>query len=101
MASSANPDPWSGLPDLTSADACAAIFKVNAELFVAAPVRDQDIIATFESLALGFLPKMDRKTLIEIARILAPCRDTPPAILSFLYCHIPEARSILQQHKAL
>lgn len=84
MTPAANPGLWSDLSDLRGADACAALLKVNAEMFVAAPARDRDSIETFEALALGFLPKADPTTLREIARILAPCRDTPPSVLAYL-----------------
>ncbi|KLK92732.1 hypothetical protein AA309_13820 [Microvirga vignae] len=99
MASSANPDLWSDLSDLSGADACAALLKVNADMFVAAPARDRESIETFEALALGFLPKADRTTLLEIARILAPCPDTPPSVLDYLLQHTPEARSIIPRHQ--
>lgn len=100
MASSANPGLWSDLSDLSGADACAALLKVNADMFVAAPARDRESIETFEALALGFLPKADRTTLLEIARILAPCPDTPPSVLDYLVQHGPEARSIILSHQS-
>ena len=100
MASSANPGLWSDLSDLNGADANAVIFRLNAEMFAAAPVRDRETIAMFEALALGFLPKTDRTTLVEIARVLAPCRDTPHSILDYLHRHVPEARSILLRQTA-
>lgn len=91
MTSSANPDLWSDLSDLSSGDTCAALLKVNAEMFVAAPARDRDRIETFEALALGFLPKADPATLLDIARILAPCPDTPASVRTYLAQRIPEA----------
>jgi uncharacterized protein (DUF2336 family) len=99
MASSANPGLWSDLSDLSGADACAALLKVNADMFVAAPARDRESIETFEALALGFLPKADRTTLLEITRILAPCPDTPPSVLDYLLQHVPEARSTILRHQ--
>lgn len=98
MASSANPGLWSDLSDLNGADACAALLKVNADLFVAAPARDRESIETFEALALGFLPKADHATLRAIARILAPCRDTPRSVLDYLHRHLPDAHEAGAQH---
>ncbi len=100
MASSANPDLWSdlsgfGSPDGTS-DARAALLKVNADMFVAAPARDRESIETFETLVLGFLPKADPATLLDLARILAPCPDTPASVLEYLARHSPAAREIVQ-----
>lgn len=100
MASSANPDLWSdlsgfGSPDGTS-DARAALLKVNADMFVAAPAHDRESIETFETLVLGFLPKTDPATLLDLARILAPCPDTPASVFEYLARHSPAAREILQ-----
>ncbi|HST95766.1 MAG TPA: hypothetical protein VLJ78_13410 [Microvirga sp.] len=100
MASLAKPERWpdlSGLDDAEASggDARAALLKVNAEMFVAAPARDREIIETFEALALGFLPTVDHATLVEIARILAPCADTPAAILDYLSAHSSDARDIV------
>src|SRR3712207_6691043 len=84
-----------GSPDGTS-DARAALLKVNADMFVAAPARDRESIETFETLVLGFLPKTDPATLLDLARILAPCPDTPASVLEYLARHSPAAREILQ-----
>ena len=100
MASSANPGLWSDLSDLSGTDACAALLKVNAEMFAAAPARDRESIETFEALALGFLPKADRATLLDIARILARCPDTPPSVLDYLQRHAPDARGIIPPYQA-
>ncbi|MFL4990598.1 MAG: hypothetical protein ACJ8CF_12610 [Microvirga sp.] len=105
MASSANPDLWSdlsgfGSSDGSNADARAALLKVNAEMFVAAAARDRESIETFEALVLGFLPKTDPATLLDLARILAPCPDTPTSVLDYLAQHSPEAREILHHHAA-
>ncbi|MPR09915.1 hypothetical protein [Microvirga tunisiensis] len=105
MASSANPDLWSdlsgfGSSDGSNADARAALLKVNAEMFVAAAARDRESIETFEALVLGFLPKTDPATLLDLARILAPCPDTPTSVLDCLAQHSPEAREILRHHAA-
>jgi hypothetical protein len=105
MAFPGKPDRWPDLSSIddaeaSSQDARAALLKVNAEMFVAAPARDREIIETFETLALGFLPAVDHAVLIEIARILAPCDDTPAAILDFLSQHSPEARGIVLKSAA-
>lgn len=100
MTPSANPDLWSDLSDLSGADACAALLKVNAEMFVAAPARDRESIETFEALALGFLPKADRETLADIARILIRCPDTPASVLDYLQRYTPELRPGAQPHRA-
>ena len=105
MASSANPDLWSdlsgfGSSDGSNSDARAALLKVNAEMFVAAAARDRESIETFEALVLGFLPKTDPATLLDLALILAPCPDTPTSVLDYLAQHSPEAREILHHHAA-
>jgi hypothetical protein len=105
MASSANPDLWSdlsgfGSSDGSNSDARAALLKVNAEMFVAAAARDRESIDTFETLVLGFLPKTDPATLLDLARILAPCPDTPASVLDYLAQHSPDARDILHHHAA-
>lgn len=105
MASSANPDLWSdlsgfGSSDGSNSDARAALLKVNAEMFVAAAARDRESIDTFETLVLGFLPKTDPATLLDLARILAPCPDTPASVLDYLAQHSPDARDILRHHAA-
>ena len=57
---------WSDLSDLNGADACAALLKVNAEMFVAAPARDRESIETFEALAPdeGHEAKRRRETVL-------------------------------------
>ncbi|MGF9763969.1 hypothetical protein AAII07_53540 [Microvirga sp. 0TCS3.31] len=105
MASSSNPDLWSGLSGFGSSESAtpdmrAALLKVNAEMFVAAPARDRESIETFESLMLGSLPRADAATLLALARILAPCADAPASVLDYLVRHSPEARTIVLQHAA-
>lgn len=105
MASSANPDLWSdisglGSTDANSPDARAALLKVNASMFAAAPARDRESIETFEALMLGFLPKADHDTLVALARLLAGCEDTPASILDYLVQHSAEAREIMQRNCA-
>ncbi|UVF18269.1 DUF2336 domain-containing protein [Microvirga terrae] len=69
-------------------------------MFVAAPTRDRESIETFETLVLGFLPKADSATLLELARILAPCPDTPISVLDYLSRHSPDVRAIVLRHAA-
>lgn len=103
MASSSNPDLWSGLSGFGSSESAtpdmrAALLKVNAEMFVAAPARDRESIETFEALMLGSLPRADSASLLALARILAPCADAPASVLDYLVQHSPEARAIVLQH---
>lgn len=103
MASSSNPDLWSDLSGFGSSESAtpdmrAALLKVNAEMFVAAPARDRESIETFEALMLGSLPRADPATLLELARILAPCADAPATVLDYLVQHSPEARAVVLQH---
>ena len=103
MASSSNPDLWSGLSGFGSSESAtpdmrAALLKVNAEMFVAAPARDRESIETLEALMLGSLPRADTATLLALARILAPCADAPASVLDYLVQHSPEARAIVLQH---
>ena len=103
MASSSNPDLWSGLSGFGSSESAtpdmrAALLKVNAEMFIAAPARDRESIETFEALMLGSLPRADSVTLLALARILAPCADVPASVLDYLAQHSPEARAVVLQH---
>jgi len=100
MAPSANPDPWPDLSALSSADACAALLKVNAQMFAAAPARDRDSIETFEALALGLLPKASGPMLNEIAHLLASCPDTPPSVLDYLRRHASDPHAPPQRPAA-
>ncbi|QRM28179.1 hypothetical protein [Microvirga sp. VF16] len=102
MASSVNPDLWLDLSGFGSSDggpdARAALLKVNAEMFVAAPARDRESIETFEALVLGFLPNTHPATLLDLARILAPCPDTPASILDYLVRHSSDVRDLVLDH---
>lgn len=105
MTSHAPQEHWPDLSGLGrveagATDSRAALLIANAELFVAAPARDRDIIETFETLALGFLSRADDATLATIARILAPCEDTPASILDRLLRHSPDVRDIVLAHMA-
>jgi uncharacterized protein (DUF2336 family) len=105
MSSSSNPDLWSDLSGFGSSETAtpdmrAALLKVNAEMFAAAPARDRESIETFETLMLGFLPRADTATLLDLARILAPCPDAPDSVIDYLVRHSPEARSVVLHHAA-
>jgi len=80
-----------------SADARARLFALHVELFVKAPSRDRETIRSFEALALGFLPRLDRASLLAAAHILAPCPDAPPDILTYLVQRAPETRELIIQ----
>src|ERR1044072_6031395 len=86
--------PLIGSPD-PHPDAWTTLLTVNAQMFVAAPTRDRETIRTFESLALGFLPRVDHAALVALARLLAPCEDTPTSILDHLIGHSSETRDIV------
>lgn len=93
MAFTAWPDLWGiALAEPGSAEARATLFRVHVELFSEAPARDAETIRSFEAIALGFLPRVDLKTLVEAAHRLALCPDTPPAVLEFLTARCPETR---------
>jgi hypothetical protein len=65
-------------------DARATLFRLHVELFVNAPSRDRETIRSFEALALGFMPRLDLANLTPLAQQLAPCEDTPAAVLAYL-----------------
>jgi hypothetical protein len=88
---SAWPDLWDiALAERAPADARASLLVMHAEMFANAPVRDREAIASFEAIALGFLPLVELPALLAIARLLAPCPDTPDAVLAFLTRCAPE-----------
>lgn len=93
MALSAWPDLW-GLaqPQRDPSDLRATLLRLHAELFVEAPVRDAETVRSFEALALGFLPLVGAETLQTIARLAAPCVDTPASILTYLVHRSTETR---------
>jgi hypothetical protein len=96
MASSAWPDLWDiALAESKPADARATLLRMHAELFVTAPARDREAVASFEAIALGFVPLVNQEILADIARLVAPCRDTPPAVLDALAQRFPETREIV------
>jgi hypothetical protein len=96
MASSDWPDLWSvAVSESDPADARATLLRVHAELFVSAPARDGEAIASFEAIALGFVPHVTQTVLADIARLVAPCPDTPATVLDALAQRFPETRDIV------
>ena len=49
----------------------------------------------FEAIALGFPPRVEHETLVDIAHVVVPCADTPPSILADLIQRSPETRAIV------
>jgi hypothetical protein len=96
MASSGWADLW-GAPSAAhdGADSRAALLRLQAELFVAAPARDRETIRIFEAMALGFAPRVDTATLTAVARLVSPCADTPGAILETLAERAQETRALI------
>lgn len=100
MEQPASQDFWPDLTDLAGPagngpDSRATLLRVSAEMFVAAPSRDREAVETFESLALGFLPTIDAASLVEIARVLAPCPEIPDAVRTWLLRHSDKTRDVM------
>jgi hypothetical protein len=96
MVSSDWPDLWSiAVAEGDPSDARATLLRLHAELFVGAPIRDRETIETFEAIALGFLPHVDMEAFAAMARLLAPCADTPVSVLDLLAQRYPETREIV------
>lgn len=94
MSSSAWPD-LSGLASLARdqrLDLRPVLLRVQTDLFVTAPARDRETIASFEALASGLLRTVDEHTAARVARKLARCPDTPESILGLLVSVGGEAR---------
>jgi hypothetical protein len=99
MSSSGWSDLWGiALSKRRPSDANATLLRLQAELFVNAPARDRNLIESFEAIALGFLPIVDRDTVAAVASLVAPCADTPPSILEALAVRSPEALDIVAAH---
>ncbi len=99
MSSSALPD-LSGLVALAreqNLDLRPVLLRVQTDLFVAAPNRDQGTINAFEALALGFLAVVDDDTAGIVARKLAPLADTPPRVIEMLLARGGQARQAVIQ----
>jgi hypothetical protein len=95
MATMAWPDPWNARSGREPADIRTELLKLHADLFAKAPARDWDTVRAFEAIALGFLPRVDLKSLVEIARLIAPCPDTPASVLADLIQRSAETRAIV------
>ncbi|MGH1570865.1 hypothetical protein ACRAWG_09575 [Methylobacterium sp. P31] len=81
------PPDLSGLLELSrieNLDLKPVILRVQTDLFVRAPGRDRSAIEIFESLACGLIPTVDDETARVVAGKLAPCPETPPAVLEAL-----------------
>ncbi len=92
------PTAWPDLSDLSTpgtAEARAALFRLHVELFVGAPARDGETLASFEAIALGYLPRVDDETRVAVAGLLASCPDTPASVLAFLVARSRETRRIV------
>jgi Uncharacterised protein conserved in bacteria (DUF2336) len=95
-AKSAWPDLWDiALSERAPADARATLLTMQAEMFASAPARDRETVASFEAIALGFLPLVDPPTRQSVARLVAPCSDTPDAVLAYLTRASAETRTIV------
>lgn len=97
MSSSAWPDEFGLVPlrRALRADSRATLFRLHTELFVNAPTRDGESIRSFEALALGFMPRLDLGSLVALARMLAPCADTPATVLAYLIQRAHETRRLV------
>lgn len=85
MTSSAADAPdLSGLIELArdpQLDLKPVVLRVQTDLFLAAPIRDRAVLEAFRLLATGLIPTVDEDTALIVARKLAPCPDTPKAVL--------------------
>jgi hypothetical protein len=91
---------WPDLSELAqggpgSEEGRAALFRLQVDLFVGAAARDAETIRSFQAIALGFLPRLDAATAAQAARRLAPCPDTPAAVLDALIAGDAETRTIV------
>jgi hypothetical protein len=90
------PDPWSlAHTERKPVDIRSELLRLHSELFANAPARDRETIRAFEAIALGFLPRVEHETLVDIAHVVVPCADTPPSILADLIQRSPETRAIV------
>ncbi|MHB2211385.1 DUF2336 domain-containing protein [Methylobacterium sp. CM6257] len=81
------PPDLSGLLELSrieNLDLKPVILRVQTDLFVRTPGRDRSAIEIFESLACGLIPTVDDETARVVAGKLAPCPETPAAVLEAL-----------------
>jgi hypothetical protein len=84
-ANSAWPDLWDiAHSGRAPADVRTTLLVMQADLFASAPAHDRETIESFEAIALGFLPLVDDKTVLQIARLVAACPATPGPVLAYL-----------------
>jgi hypothetical protein len=84
-ATSAWPDLWDiAHSGRAPADARTTLLVMHADLFASAPAHDRETLESFEAIALGFLPLVDDKIVLRIARLVAPCPDAPGSVLAYL-----------------
>jgi hypothetical protein len=92
---SAGPDPWSSALPSSDPEARSALLRLQAEMFAGARGRDRETVEAFEAMTLGFLPRVDPATLAAVARLVAPCPDTPDSVLVALAQGSSEAQGLL------
>lgn len=92
---SAGPDLWSSALPPADPDSRGALLRLQAEMFASAPSRDRETIRSFEAMTLGFLSRVSEATLAEVARLVAPCADTPEHVLVALAQASCETRAIV------
>jgi hypothetical protein len=81
------PADLSGLADLAQTRAGAlrpVLLASQAALFATARRRDPASCATFEALALGLIPLVDRSTLVDVAALLELVPDVPQCVRALL-----------------
>jgi hypothetical protein len=74
-------------------DLRAVILRVQTDLFLAAPQRDPETVASFEALATGLIATVDDGTLAIVAEKLGGFAETPAAVRAALTdrgVHLPE-----------
>jgi hypothetical protein len=71
------------------------LLRVQTDLFLATRTRTPATIEAFEALACGLLPIADETLAARLARKLAPCADTPDAVIAALADRGKEARHVV------
>ncbi len=75
----------------------AMLLRVQTDLFVGAMSHSPVTIGAFETFALGVIPLVADADLVSIAERLAPCPETPPAIVAALLARGgPVAAAVVQ-----
>jgi hypothetical protein len=94
----------SGLARLAQArdDALRPVLLASqAAMFAAAPRRDPESCATFETLALGLIPLVGCRTLAEVAAVLEPVPDVPPRVRALLEARLGDGDLALAEDPAI